>query len=393
MQLTSPTGCASLSKVGLILAVVLPAACNRGPPELPPPQVPVITVAATNVPIYDEWVGQTRGAADIEIRARVTGFIEAIHFADGSDVSAGDLLYSIDPSELEQNLASARAELARAETLYADAAANLARYRPLAELNAVSARDLDEAVAREGAAKNQVEAARASLRVAEINLGYASVRAPIAGRIGISSVRVGDLVSPIGNSLLNTVSSIDDIRVRFAISEREYLDYSRRYGTEIRGPDDPNAVPLELVLADGTVYPQKGQLISIDRGIDPATGTLSVEAEFPNPDLLLRPGLFARVRAVTEERENAVLVPQRAVAELQGRHQVFVVGADDTVEVRAVEMGPRIDGDWLIEQGVAPGERLALAGVQRLRAGMKVVPVAASSGAEAPAEGQAPEAR
>ena len=264
---------------------------------------------------------------------------------------------------------------------------------PLAELNAVSARDLDEAVAREGAAKNQVEAARASLRVAEINLGYASVRAPIAGRIGISSVRVGDLVSPIGNSLLNTVSSIDDIRVRFAISEREYLDYSRRYGTEIRGPDDPNAVPLELVLADGTVYPQKGQLISIDRGIDPATGTLSVEAEFPNPDLLLRPGLFARVRAVTEERENAVLVPQRAVAELQGRHQVFVVGADDTVEVRAVEMGPRIDGDWLIEQGVAPGERLALAGVQRLRAGMKVVPVAASSGAEAPAEGQAPEAR
>jgi membrane fusion protein (multidrug efflux system) len=258
----------------------------------------------------------------------------------------------------------------------------------------VSARDLDEAVAREGAAKNQVEAARASLRVAEINLGYASVRAPIAGRIGISSVRVGDLVSPIGNSLLNTVSSIGDIRVRFAISEREYLDYSRRYGTEIREPGEPGAVPLELMLADGTVYPEQGQLTSIDRGIDPATGTLSVEAAFPNPDLLLRPGLFARVRAVTEERQNAILVPQRAVAELQGRHQVFVIGADDTVEVRAVEMGPRIGGDWLIEQGVASGERLALAGVQRLRAGMKVVPVPAeSSGAAQPLAGQTPEAR
>jgi membrane fusion protein (multidrug efflux system) len=395
LALTSSKGCAPFSKALIAVAVILLAACNPGPPELPPPQVPVITVAATTVPIYDEWVGQTRGAADIEIRARVTGFIEAIHFAEGSDVNAGDLLYSIDPSELEQNLASARAELARAETLYADAAANLARYRPLAELNAVSARDLDEAVAREGAAKNQVEAARASLRVAEINLGYASVRAPIAGRIGISRVRVGDLVSPLGNSLLNTVSSIDDIRVRFAISEREYLDYSRRYGTDVRGPDDPGAVPLELVLADGTVYPQQGQLVSIDRGIDPATGTLSVEAAFPNPDRLLRPGLFGRVRAMTEERQNAVLVPQRAVTELQGRHQVFVVGADDTVEVRAVEMGPRIGGDWLIEQGVAPGERLALAGVQRLRAGMKVVPVAAESSgaAQPPAAGQTPEAR
>lgn len=367
---------APLRPLILALPLVLVAACGRGPgPAGPPvPKVPVITVASSDVPIYSEWVGQTRGEADIEIRARVAGFIEAIHFEDGSPVKAGDLLYSIDPSELEQTRAAAQAGLAQAETLYADAASNLARYRPLAAMNAVSQRDLDEAVAREGAARNQVKAAKAQLRVAEINLGYASVRAPISGQIGISKVKVGDLVSPTSASLLNTVSAIDNVHVRFAISEREYLDYSRRFGTDVKAPDDPKAVPLQLVLADGVVYPQPGRVISIDRGVDSTTGTLQLEAAFPNPDRLLRPGLFARVRAATEQRSGAVLVPQRAVTELQGRYQVFVLDKDNKVEVRAVETGPRIGGDWLIEQGVKPGDRLVLAGLQRLRAGMQVEP-------------------
>lgn len=362
----------------LILAfpLALVAACGKGPgPAGPPvPKVPVITVAGSDVPIYSEWVGQTRGDADIEIRARVPGFIEAIHFEEGGRVKAGDLLYSIDPSELEQKLAAAQAERAKAETLYADAAANLARYRPLAAMNAVSRRDLDEAVAREGAARNQVKAADAQLRVAEINLGYASVRAPISGQIGISRVKVGDLVGPTSGSLLNTVSAIDDVRVRFAISERVYLDYTRRFGAEPKAEGDSRAVPLQLVLADGVVYPHPGQLVSIDRGVDPTTGTLQVEASFPNPERLLRPGLFARVRAATEQRSGAVLVPQRAVSELQGRYQVFALDKDNKVEVRAVETGPRIGGDWLIEKGVKPGDRLVLAGLQRLRAGMVVEP-------------------
>jgi membrane fusion protein (multidrug efflux system) len=360
----------------LALPLVLVAACGKGPgPVGPPvPKVPVITVASSDVPIYSEWVGQTRGAADIEIRARVPGFIEAIHFEEGGPVKAGDLLYSIDPSELDQRLAAAQADRARAQTLFADAAANLARYRPLAAMNAVSQRDLDEVIAQEGGARNQVKAADAQLRVAEINLGYASVRAPISGQIGISRVKVGDLVGPTSGSLLNTVSAIDDVHVRFAISEREYLDYTRRFGADVRAPDDPKAVPLQLVLADGAVYPQPGRVISIDRGVDPTTGTLQLEAAFPNPDRLLRPGLFARVRAATEQRSGAVLVPQRAVTELQGRYQVFVLDKDNKVEVRAVETGPRIGGDWLIEQGVKPGDRLVLAGLQRLRAGMQVEP-------------------
>lgn len=356
--------------------VAFVAACGKGPgpAAAPVPSVPVITITSSDVPIYNEWVGQTRGAADIQIRARVPGFIEAIHFEEGGRVKAGDLLYSIDPSELEQKLAGAQAQRAQAETLLADAVANLARYRPLAAMNAVSQRDLDEAVAREGAARNEVKAAEAQVRVAEINLGYATVRSPITGQIGISRVKVGDLVGPASSSPLNTVSAIDDVHVRFAISEREYLEFTRKFGATPKAKDDPKAVPLQLVLADGVVYPQPGQVISVDRGVDPTTGTLQVEASFPNPDGLLRPGLFARVRAATEQRGGAVLVPQRAVTELQGRYQVFVLGKDDTVEVRAVETGPRIGGDWLIEKGVNPGDRLILSGLQRLRAGMKVSP-------------------
>jgi len=358
------------------IALFLLAGCGQGPgPAAPPkPKVPVVTVVARDVPIYDEWVGQTRGSADIAIRARVSGVIEAIHFQEGGRVQEGDLLYSIDPSELQQQLAGARAELARAETMYADAVANLARYRPLAAMNAVSKRDLDEAVAREGAARNQVKAVEAQVRVAEIDLGYATVRAPISGQIGISRVKVGDLVGPLSSTPLNTVSAIEDIHVRFAISEREYLAYTRKFGSELRPADDPKAVPLQLILADGNTYPKTGQVVSMDRGLDPATGTLQVEAAFPNPDGLLRPGLFARVRAATEQRAGAVLVPQRAVRELQGSYQVFVLGDDDTVEIRAVQTGPRVGGDWVIEQGVTPGDRLVLAGTQRLRAGMQVEP-------------------
>jgi membrane fusion protein (multidrug efflux system) len=360
----------------VIAAIV--SACGKGPgqPVPAPLEVPVITLSGSNVPIFDEFVGQTKGAADIEIRARVTGFIDAMHFAEGTAVKAGDLLYSIDPSELQQKLAASQAQLAQAQTLYADAAATLARYEPLAAMNAVSKRDLDEAVAREGAARNQVKAAEAGVRVAEINLGYASVRAPISGYIGISAVKVGDLVSPSGKSLLNTVSAIDTIHVQFSISEREYLAFTRRFGNPARGPDDAKNVPLQLTLADGSEHPHSGRVASVDRGVDPTTGTLTLEAAFPNPEAVLRPGLFARVRAVTDSRQNAVLVPQRAVRELQGQFQAFVVGADGVIEVRTIQLGPRIGNEWVVEQGLKAGERIALAGTQRLKAGAKITPVA-----------------
>jgi membrane fusion protein (multidrug efflux system) len=370
---------------GIALLAILLGACGpKQPPAPPPPEVPVIELTPRTAPLVREWVGATFGAADVQVRARVTGVVEQIHFAEGSLVDKGTLLYSIDANELDERVAAARAELAEAETRLAKAVADLARYRPLAAMDAVSQRDLEEAVANEGAARGAVDAAKAGLSVAQINRGYAEVRAPIAGYIGLSEARVGDLVGPASKSLLNTISRIDPIRVRFGISEREYLNFARQYGTP-RTSNLPEAPPLELILADGTVHPYPGRVLTIQRQVEATTGSLTIEAEFPNPTLLIRPGQFGRVRAEVEEREGAILVPQRAVRELQGQYQALVLAADDTVEVRGITVGPRIGSDWLVESGLEAGDRLILAGTQRLRGGMKVVPKPAGP----PADGAA----
>jgi membrane fusion protein (multidrug efflux system) len=369
----------------LLLAGFLAGCEPAAPPPPPPPQVPVITLEARAAPIFREWVGGILGAADVQIRARVTGTVAKLHFAEGGLVEQGALLYSIDANELDERVAGARAQLAEAETRLAQATADLARYRPLAAMDAVSQRDLEEAVANEGAARGAVDAATAGLRVALINRGYAEVTAPIAGYIGLSEVRVGDLVGPTSSkSLLNTVSQIDPIRVRFAISEREYLNFARRYGTP-RTAGVPDAPPLQLILADGSVHPHPGKVLTVQRQVDVTTGSLAIEAEFPNPDLLLRPGQFARVRAEVEDRQGVVLVPQRAIRELQGQYQAFVLAAGDKVEVRGIQVGPRVGNEWVVEQGLTAGDRLILAGTQRLRGGMQVVPRPADAAGEPPA--------
>lgn len=374
-----------------IVQLLALAACDGGKPAVPPPpEVPVIQLAGQDTPIYREWVGVTLGAADVQIRARVTGVVEKIHFMEGGLVKEGALLYSIDSNELDERVAGARAQVAEAETRLAKAVADLARYQPLAAMNAVSQRDLEEVIANEGAARGAVDAARAGLSVAEINRGYAEVRSPIAGYIGLSEVKVGDLVGPTSSkSLLNTVSQIDPVRVRFSISEREYLDFARRYGAP-RTTAAPDAPPLRLILTDGSVHPYPGKVLNIQREIDATTGSLAIEAEFPNPELLLRPGQFGRIRAEIEDRKNALLVPQRAVRELQGQYQALVVGPDDTVEVRGIEVSSRVGNDWLVEKGLKAGDRLILAGTQRLKAGMKIVPTAAAAEQAPPGAGVAP---
>jgi len=372
-----------------VLATLLGACGPKQPPAPPPPEVPVIELTPRTAPILREWVGATFGAADVQVRARVTGVVEQVHFTEGSLVAAGALLYSIDANELDERVAAARAQLAEAGTRLARAEADLARYRPLAAIDAVSQRDLEEAIANAGAARGAVDAARAGLGVAEINRGYAEVRAPIAGYVGLSEARVGDLVGPASKSLLSTISRIDPIRVRFGISEREYLDFARQSGPP-RTTELPRAPPLELILADGTVHPYPGRVLTIQRQVEATTGSLTIEAEFPNPTLLLRPGQFGRVRAEVEEREGAILVPQRAVRELQGQYQALVLGADDTVEVRGITVGPRVGSDWLVESGLKAGDRLILAGTQRLRGGMRVVPKpGGGSTAGPPADGAA----
>lgn len=360
-----------------LVVLALLAACG-GPAEAPPAaplEVFVTEVVVKDVPIVGEWVGETRGRADIEIRARVKGYLEGIHFREGGQVSKGKLLYTIDKSELLQEENTARATLAAARTELAYADSDVARYRPLAEMNAVSQRDLDSAVARQEAAVAQVEAAEAVLKLAEINLSYAEIKAPIDGLIGLSKAKVGDYVGQSPNPVvLNTLSDTDPIHVHFPVGEREYLELARRYPEAERGTgskDDSRETPLDLVLADGTSHSYAGRVEFVERNIDASTGTLIVEASFPNPDLMLRPGQYGRVRAVINELKGARLIPQRAVQELQGQYQVWVE-KEGTVELRNVRMGRRVDQMWVVEHGLIAGERVVVDGIQRLRAGVTV---------------------
>jgi membrane fusion protein (multidrug efflux system) len=363
-------GCA----VTAIVAAVLVAGCAKpAAPAAPPLEVPVVQVIQRDQPITAERVGQIYGQEDIEIRARVPGFLQGIHFKEGTWVRKGALLYTIDPSEQEEKVAQAEGDLASAQTMLVKAESDVRRYRPLAEMNAVSQRDLDSAVAEEGAARGQVDAAKAALGAAKIQLGYTRISAPIDGLIGMTKAQVGDYVGQIPNPVvLNTVSNTTTALARFSITERDYLDLVKKFGDSTEpGTHRDN---VELLLADGSVYPHKGSIDFADRQVDPSTGTLTLQASFPNPERLLRPGQYARVRIVIDVRKGAILVPQRAVQELQGQYMVSIAAPDDTAQVRALEMGPRIGSLWLVNKGLDPGDRVILEGAQKLRPGAKIVP-------------------
>jgi membrane fusion protein (multidrug efflux system) len=361
--------------MSIAAGMLLLAACGPDAPPAPPPmQVTVVELAPRTVPLYLEQVGQTRGSIDIPIRARVDGVLEEMHFLEGRPVTEGQLLYVIDPQPFEARLVEAQGRLAQSETGLAKAKSDLDRIRPLAEMDAVSKQDLDGAVAQYEAATGAVQASRAQLEQAEIELSYTRIEAPMDGLIGITQSKVGEYVDR--SSILNFLSQAHPIRVRFSINEREYLRFRRELGQTMQELDDEEAGDrvLELILADGSVHEHKGYIVNFNAAVDPTTGTLTLEADFPNPDRLVLPGQFARVRGVVEERENAIVVPQRAVMESQGIFRVAVVAADGTVELRQVDMGPRLDNEWIVESGLVGGERIALDGLQRLRTGIKVVP-------------------
>ena len=370
-------------------AAALVAGCEKPAPPAPAPlELPVVKVIERDAPITTERVGQLYGEEDIEIRARVAGFLEGIHFKEGTRVKKGTLLYTIDPREQQEQVAHAEADLASAKTRLVKAETDVSRYRPLAEMKAVSQADLDAAVAEEGAARGQVAAAEASVRFARITLGYTRIVAPIDGLIGLTQAKVGDYVGQFPNPIvLNTVSNTETMQARFSITERDYLDLVRRFGT--RGDEAPQPQDIELILADGSLYPHAGRIDFADRQVDPSTGTLRLQASFPNPDRILRPGQYARVRVIVETRKGALLVPQRAVSELQGQTMASVVGPDDTVETRAVTLGPKFGTLVLVESGLKAGERVILEGAQKVRPGAKVVPREVAPPDEPPA-GAAP---
>ena len=360
--------------VGTILVVSLAclSACKKEEAPGPPPPLPVkaATILQRDVPVYVEAIGETRGNTEIEIRARVEGFIESVDFAEGQPVRRGQRLYTIDPKPFESALARTRAQLAEAEANLARAEQDVARYEPLVAKNAISRQEYETAVAVERAAEASVEAARASAKGSELDLSYTRVLAPEDGLVGKTEVYPGTLVGRGQSTLLTRISQVGTIHVRFTIPERDYLYYARR--REQRGAADTAKLPFELVLADGSVHPHKGQLVFVDRNVDPQTGTILLEAAFPNPGAIVRPGQYARVRAAVDLKEGAILVPQRAVAELQGLYNVAVVGSDDTIELRNVTPGERIGALWVIDSGLKAGERVVVEGLQKVSTGVKV---------------------
>jgi membrane fusion protein, multidrug efflux system len=375
----------------LCAAAFLAGCAKEAPKAAPTPEVPVVKVVQRDQPITTDRVGQLYGAEDIEIRARVPGFLESVRFQEGTQVKKGQLLYIIDPSEQLQTVARAQGDLASAKTRLIKAESDVKRYRPLAEMHAVSQADLDAAVAEEGAAQGQVDAAQAALRADEITLSYTKIASPIDGLIGMTQAKVGDYVGQYPNPVvLNTVSNIESVQARFSITERDYLEVMRRFGAAQASATKHD--DIELILADGSLYAHRGVLDFADRQIDPSTGTLRLQATFPNPERLLRPGQYARLRIIIETRKGALLVPQRAVTELQGQQMVAVVGSDDTVESRTLVMGPRIGALWVVEKGLEAGDRVILEGAQKVAPGGKVVPkeVQAPGPAATPEQAAAP---
>ena len=377
-------------RVGLAVAALgaglMAGACEEKapPPPPPPPEVLVTDVQRRDVPIPSELVGQTRGFQDVEIRARVEGFLDVVGFQEGSLVLRGQVLYRIDRKPLEASLANASAELATAQARYDKAQNDVRRLQPLAARQAVSAQELDNALAAQEAARSQVEARKADVQRVSLDLGYTNVVSPIDGLVGTTLVKAGSLVGRGESTLLTTVSQIDPILFRAGISEAEYLRIARR-ADELRASRGGQKVPIDLVLADGSVHPHKGYLDAVERAIDPTTGTLNLQFRFPNPGGLIRPGQYGRAQFVMESRPNAMLVPQQAVQQLQNQYNVAVVGSDNKLTFKTVTVGPKQDALWVIESGLSGTEKVVVSGLQRVRDGMTVTAKPAPAPAPAPA--------
>ncbi|HEX9166275.1 MAG TPA: efflux RND transporter periplasmic adaptor subunit [Gemmatimonadales bacterium] len=366
--------------VVLALAAVLSACGEEAPAPPPPTEVVVAPVASRDVPVIAEFTGQIRGAEDVQVMARVSGFLQEQAFRQGELVRKGDLLFLIDPAPLQAARAKARADVAEAEARLARATVQVNRLRPLAAQNAVSQQDLDNAEASMAAAQAALEGARAVLDKAELDLGYTRVTSPIDGVAGLREVDLGTYVGSPQPTVLTVVSRIDPVRFDFGIAESEYLALARESSAAGRGSRRTEE-NLELVLADGSIHPQKGRVSVIGRGVDPATGTLPIQAVFTNPEKVLRPGQFARVRVPLRMLKNAVVVPQRAVIEVQGTFSVAVVGVDSTVEIRPITATTRVGSEWVVSSGLAPGERIVVEGIHKVRQGSKIRPVTATQAA------------
>jgi len=371
--------------VVLLTLAGLLAACDTKPAaqQLPPPQVVAATVEQRDVPVMREWIGRLDGSTNVDIRARVSGYIDKLEFKEGQLVKMGDLLLRIDPRPLDAALAQAKAEVARAVASQGKTDADEKRQTQLFNNKIASQQDYDNAVQTNLAAKAAVEAARAAEKQAQLNLDYATIASPIDGIIGRTDFGVGDYVAAgTGGAPVTTVSAVDPIKLVFALSEKEYLDAAERIKAGLEAPEAERREKArgELIRADGKLHPEKGWFVAADREVDAKTGTIRITSHFPNPGNILRPGQYARIRLPSpEDGKGAVVIPQRAVVELQGRQFVWVLNANNTTSMRAVAAGARVGGDWVIKEGLQPGERIVVDGILKVREGAPVSPIAPSA--------------
>ena len=361
----------SLIASTLFFSLILAACGEKSVPPPTPATVEVVTVAQRDVPVYMEWIGSLDGNVNAVIRPQVTGYLIKQNYREGDLVKQGQPLFEIDPRTFEAAVEEAKGLRAQQVARYETASANLARIKPLAAVNAVSQKDLDDSTGTYLSAKAQLEAAEASLKTAKLNLGFTKITSPVTGIAGIAKAQIGDLLSPSMPTELTTVSTVDPIKVYFNISEREYLKIAN---AALAAGSKPERVPLELFLVDGSLYPHPGKVAVLNRQVDTSTGTFKVAALFANPDNLLRPGQYGKVRATMSVEKGALLVPQRAVTEIQGRYVVAVVGADNKVDIRPVTVGERVGTEWVISKGLQPGEQVIAEGTQKARPGSTVTP-------------------
>jgi len=371
-----------------VVAIAASVACEKPAPPAPPtPEVYVAPVEQKDVPVYLELVGQTEGFQDVEIRARVEGFLETVNFQEGTFVKQGDLLYTIDRKPLEATLAQAKADQATADSRLSKANNDVTRYTPLVAKQAVSKQELDDSLAEQDAARSQLEAGKATVEKATLDLSYTRITSPISGLIGTTQVKAGNLVGRGESTLLTTVSQIDPVLFSIGVTEADYLRIARRQTAKTSSAAPRARDGIELTLADVTRYPQTGRVNTVERAVDPTTGTLAVQLVFPNPDQLLRPGQYGRVRILLETKPGALLIPQRAVQELQNLYNVAVVDGGGKVAFRNVKVGQRVGSLWVIEDGLKAGEQIVVEGLQRIQDGMTV---SAKPAPPTPAGGAAP---
>jgi membrane fusion protein, multidrug efflux system len=350
----------------LMLAICAGCSSKAEKPAPPPPEVTVAPVVEKDVPIHQEWVGTMVGNVDADIRPKVEGFLLKRLYTEGSYVEKGQPLFQLDKRQAQAAVAEAQGKLERARALLHQAQIDVRRYTPLVAQKAVSQAELDKALSSETAANAEVNANQAVLDNGNLNLSWTTVTSPISGIAGVSKVQIGDLMTP--TTVMTTISNVSPIYVDFSIAEQAYLQFVREKTGRSAGQN------IELILGDGTIFPERGQVLFLNREIDSRTGTIQVRAEFRNPGNVLRPGQYARIRAVTELRKNALLIPQQAVSELQGVYQVGVVGPDNVVAIRTVNLGPQFGDMWVVESGLHAGENIVVDGLQRIKSGMTVAP-------------------